>query len=182
MFRVSFPQVFEAKAIGESTKKKFGLVCLFNVAAIEADPKEKKLWLAMKDAVKKVAAEKWPKGIPANIQSPWRKGEEKEQFQGYGPGVIFISASTTTRPGIVNADMSKILEPSDFYAGCWARATVNPYAWSFMAKNGVSFGLQNIQKIKDDEAFGGRSAPEEDFDGSTAEDVRETVPGADMLD
>lgn len=168
VFRVSFPQLFEAKAMPGSEKKKYGVQCLFTVADIQKNPTEKKLWDAMKAAAQAVATEKWPKQIPVNVQSPFRKGEEKEQFQGYGAGVIFISATTMTRPGIVGPDMTKLINPEDFYAGCYARATVNPYAWSYMGKNGVSFGLQNIQKVREGEPFGNRTNAEDDF--SAAED------------
>lgn len=164
-FRVSFPTVFEPKAIQEGQKKKYSMVMLFTMAEINANPAQKKLWDAMIAAAKAVAAEKW-KVLPSNLQNPFRKGEEKEQYQGYGPGVIFVTGTTTTRPGLVGPDMTKIINPEDFYAGCYARATVNPYAWSYMGKNGVSFGLQNIQKIADGEPFSGRTDAEQDFDAT----------------
>lgn len=165
-FRVSFPQVFEPRAVGESTKKKYSMVMLFSVAEIDKSPEAKKQWADMIAAAKFIANEKWPKGIPANLQWPFRKGEEKEQYQGYGPGVIFVTATTTTRPGLVDERKVAIINPEDFYAGCYARATVNPYAWTYMGKNGVSFGLQNIQKLADGEPFSGRTNAEDDFDAT----------------
>lgn len=177
VFRVSFPQMFEAKKIGDSGKAKYGLVCLFTVAEIEKSATEKKLWEGMVAAAKQAAQEKWPKGIPQGLQSPFRKGEEKEQFQGYGPGVVFISATTMTRPGLVDASLQKIIAPEEFYAGCYARATVNPYAWEFMGKKGVSFGLQNVQKVKEGEPFSARTQAEDDFNAETSPDVA-AAPGS----
>jgi len=174
VFRVSFPQVFEAKKINDEGKAKYGLTMLFTMAEINKNPDEKKKWDAMIAACKTIAAEKWPKKMPANLQNPFRKGEEKEQYQGYGAGVIFISATTTTRPGLVDQSMSKIIAPEEFYAGCYARATVNPYAWEFMGKTGVSFGLQNIQKVRDGEPFGGRTLAEDDF--SALENLNDDDP------
>lgn len=183
VFRVSFPQLFEAKAIGDSTKKKYGLVCLFTMAEVNKSADEKKKWDDMIAACKKAALEKWPKELPKNLTNPFRKGEEKEQFGGYGPGVIFISASTMTRPGLVGPDLVKIINPEEFYAGCYARATVNPFAWTFAGKNGVSFGLQNVQKVRDGEPFGGRTNAEEDFDAAPAEDVSGVgAQGGDVAD
>lgn len=169
MFRVSFPQVFEAKAMPGSEKKKYGLTALFTMAEVNKDPEQKKLWSAMIAAAEAVVKEKWPKVTPANLQSPFRKGEEKEQFQGYGAGVVFISLTTTTKPGLVDKDVKAIINREEFYAGCFARAVINPYAWTYMGKNGVSFGLQNVQKIKDGEPFGGRTAAEDEF-SSVSED------------
>lgn len=163
-FRVSFPNVFEAKKINNEGKAKYSLTMLFNLAEIMKNPDEKKKWEAMLAAVKQIATENWPKGIPEKMQNPFRKGEEKEQYQGYGPGVIFVVASTLTRPGVVDEKVVPIVDREQFYAGCYARAMVNPYAWTFMGKNGVSFGLQNVQKIADGDPFGGRSNAEDDFE------------------
>ncbi len=178
VFRVSFPQVFTPKAVVvngvEQGKKKYSLVALFTMAKINANPEDKKLWEAMIAAAKAAAAEKWPKGNPPNMQNPFRNGEEKE-FQGYGAGVKFMTLTTTTRPGLVDQAMTKIIAPEDFYAGCYARATINPYAWNFMGKNGVSFGLQNIQKVADGEPFSGRTNAEDDFN---AVDAAEAAAGS----
>jgi hypothetical protein len=40
---------------------------------------------------------------------------------------------------------------------------VTAYAYDKAGNRGVAFGLQNIQKLKDGEAFDGRSKPEDDF-------------------
>lgn len=171
-FRVSFPQMFEAKQINGQGKAKYGLTMLFTLAEIEKDPIQKKQWQAMIDACTVVAQANWPKGLPANMQNPFRKGEEKEQYQGYGKGVVFITAQTMTRPGLVDEKVVKIIKPEDFYAGCYAVATINPYPWTYMGKNGVSFGLQNVQKVADGEPFGGRTNAEDDFSAASS------APGA----
>lgn len=181
VFRVSFPQVFEAKAMPGSTKKKFSLTMLFNVAEINKDPKQKKLWADMGALAKVAIADKWPKDAPKNLQNPFRRGEEKEQYQGYGPGVIFVSATTTTKPGLVDQSCTRIIEPADFYAGCYAQATVNAYAWEYMGKTGVSFGLQNIQKVKDGEPFGGRTMAEDDFNAVSEESVSKAEDSTDPM-
>lgn len=171
-FRVSFPNVFEAKQVNGQGKPKYGLTMLFNVAEIEKDPQELAKWKAMLAAVKSTATEEWPKGLPKDLKNPFRKGEEKEQYDGYGAGVIFVNASTLTRPGVVDEGVRPIIKPEDFYGGCYARAMVNPYAWEFMGKQGVSFGLQNVQKVADGKPFGGRTNAEDDFnavEGGVAE-------------
>lgn len=167
VFRVSFPQVFEPKALADGQAKKYSLTMLFTLAEIAKSPSEAKAWQAMKDALVVAAKEKWGAKIPTGMKSPFRDGMEKEQYQGYGKGVTFIAASTTTRPGLVDKQLQKIIAPEDFYAGCYARASVNAYGWQYMGKSGVSFGLQNIQKIDDGEPFGGRTRAEADFDSAT---------------
>ncbi len=68
------------------------------------------------------------------------------------------------KPGLVDASLQAIIEPSEFYAGCYARATINAYAYDRNGNRGVAFGLRNIQKIKDGDSFGGGSKAENDFD------------------
>lgn len=180
-FRVSFPQVFEPKAVGESTVKKYSITMLFDPAKIAADPIQKDLWEKVKIAARTCAQEKWGAQIPKGLKSPFRDGNEpgKADYEGYGPGVIFLVCSTKTKPGIVGPDKSAIIAPEEFYAGCWARATINPYAWTFMGKSGVSFGLQNIQKLADGEPFGGRTRAENEFDAYA--DL-ESADNADIFD
>lgn len=163
VFRVAFPAVFEPKAITDGAPKKYSMTMLFTIADIAKDAAEKKKWADLKAAAQFTAQEKWPKGIPAKLDSPFKDGMMKQEYQGYGAGVIFINASTKQRPGLVDLNLNKIITPEDFYGGCYARATINPYAWEFMGKCGISFGLQNIQKVKDGEPFGGRSRAEDDF-------------------
>lgn len=165
-FRVSFPNVFEARAMGEdpNSKKKYSLTMLFNMAEIKKDPAQLKLWNDMRAALQVAAREEWGDKIPAGLKSPFRDGKEKEQYDGYGEGIIFASATSMTRPGLVDRNNARIISAEDFYAGCYARATVNAFAWKFMGKVGLSLGLQNIQKLEDGEPFGGKSKPEDDFD------------------
>jgi len=171
---VSFPQVWEPKQINGTGTAKYNLSMLFRVAADPAKPetaKEKGVDITpMKQAVGAVLVAqfgpdktKWPAGLSI----PFRDGKDK-QFDGYGPGVIFIGASSSAknpRPGIVGPDgKTAITTPNEFYGGCYARATVNAFYWEFMGKKGVSFGLQNIQKTRDGLPFSGRAAAEDDFD------------------
>lgn len=161
-FRVSFPAVFAPrKANPQDTedKAKYSIQMLFT----KTDD-----LTAMRAACRAAATEKWgpqdkwpkPKG---GLQLPFRDGTEKD-FDGYGPGVIFVNASSKQKPGLVDENVQPIITADEFYGGCYARATVNAFAWEYMGKAGVSFGLRNIQKVKDGEPFGGRSKPENDFD------------------
>lgn len=167
-FRVSFPAVFQARANvnNPGAPAKFSVVMLFNTA----DPVVAKGLETMKAAVIACLTEKfgpdqakWPK----NMRMPFRKGEEKD-YEGYGKGVVFVSASSKMKPGLVDAALQPIIEPNEFYAGCYARATVNAYYYDKAGNKGVAFGLRNIQKVKDGEAFSGAGKPENDFDALEA--------------
>lgn len=155
-FRVSFPSVFKATAF-ENQEPKFSIVMLF----------DKKTSLAPLKALAKDAIEKkWPDASkrPKGLRSPFRDGDiEKPDTQGYA-GCMFIRATSKMRPGVVDQSVQPIIDESDFYAGCYARATLTAYAYDTAGNRGVAFGLQNVQKLRDGEPFSGRSKAEDDFD------------------
>lgn len=174
-FRVSFPAVFQAKAVNPGETPKFSIQMLFRTKPDPKKPHEKVVDLQpLKDAIIAVLTaqfgpdrNKWPEfkkpdGSPA-IRLPLRDGKEKPDVEGYGDGVVFGSASSTTQPGLVDAQKVPIIAPNEFYGGCYARATVNVF-WYDKKGKGVGLGLQNIQKIADGAPFSGRAKAEDEFD------------------
>jgi len=153
-FRVSFPSVFEARAFSEGQTKKFELTALFP-AGTNLD--------AMKALAKQAAVDKWGDKIPAGLRSPFRDGSEKPDLDGY-EGTVFVKMTSLQKPGVVDQNVQPIIEPSEFYGGCYARASITAYAYDQMGNKGVSFGLQNVQKLRDGDAFSGRGKPEDDFE------------------
>jgi hypothetical protein len=43
------------------------------------------------------------------------------------------------------------MDKADLYSGCYLRATVTAYAYTHGGNKGVSFSLQNLQKVRDGE-------------------------------
>jgi hypothetical protein len=97
------------------------------------------------------------------LRMPFRRGEEKSDYEGYGPGIVFINATTKQRPGVVNGQVQKILDPGEVYAGCYVYAEINPFTYDTKGNKGVSFGLNNIQKCANGESIGGRAPAEQVF-------------------
>lgn len=156
-FRVSFPAVFQARSAAEGQEPKYSITMLFpKTADISV------LKTAVLDAIigkwGKKEDGKWPKGL----RLPFRDGSEKD-YDGY-EGVTFCTASSKMRPGLVDQSRQAIISPEEFYGGCYARATIAAFAYDKAGNKGVSWGLRNIQKIRDGEPFSGRSKPEADFD------------------
>jgi hypothetical protein len=174
-FRVSFPAVFKPKAFGEG-EPKYSIVMLFD--------KKKADLSALKKAYAEAATAKWgdKSKWPKNLRNPFRDGDEKAETEGY-EGCTFISASSKQRPGLVDQQLNPILTEDAFYGGCYARATLTAFAYDWMGNKGVSFGLQNIQKIRDGEAFSGRKRAEDDFEAlEGVETDSEKDTNADDLD
>lgn len=156
-FRVSFPYVFDAHSGFENQEPKFSVVMLF---AKNTDLKE------LKRAAFNAAKEKWGEKTewPKNLRLPFKDGNEKSDLQGYKDTIV-VSASSKQRPGIVNQQVGTITkEDNSFYAGCYARATLVAFAYDKAGNKGVSFSLQNLQKLEDGAPFNGRKRAEDEFE------------------
>ena len=155
-FRVSFPAIFKPRGF-EGSEPKYSVNMLF--------PKSTDL-SELKRIAKAAADEKWPnkEKRPKDLRNPFRDGDaEKPDWDGY-QDVIFVKASSKMKPGLVDQNVQPIIEEGEFYAGCWARATITAFAYNKAGNAGVAFGLQNIQKVRDDEEFSGRGKAEDEFD------------------
>jgi hypothetical protein len=167
MFRVSYPTVFKAKKNDMSGEFEYSVVALF--------PKGTDL-NALRKAAQEAVIEKWGNNKakwPENLRSPFRDQSEKGKFNeelgkkvlppGHEEGGVFMNLKSKQRPGVVDGQLQDIIDETQFYAGCFARATIRPYAYSNKGNNGVAFGLQNLQKMKDGDTLTTRVAPSEEF-------------------
>lgn len=198
-FRVSFPSVFTKSQYGES-EPKYSVVALFTPASFSDKDKEK--WRAIRAALDTVCLAEFKKnlndmvkanpsfkvcGMPTTLTPKgaaiwYRRGETKPHLEGYGAGVAFFTlASTKRRPGVIDTQNVPLTE-EEFYAGCYARATVLPFTYDNKFGKGVSLGLGNLQKLKDGESFSGFSSAEEDFGGEAAEFDEGVDESVDELD
>ena len=176
IFRVSFPSVHQAKSINNSDPK-YSLQMIWPKIFVGDDEEaveNRKLMGLLKQAVLDCAIEKWgpDKAKWPKIRTPFRDGAEKD-LEGYGKDVIFAGATSKNRPGVVDQDVNPIVEPGAFYGGCYAQATINPYAYDKAGNVGIAFGLQNVQMVRDGAKFSGKSDPKDDFASLPMPDVRE---------
>ena len=167
-FRVSFPNVFKpGKSMEEGKEGKYNVTMLF-----DKDTDISALKAAAADAciAKWGDKSKWPK----NLRTPFRDQGEKD-FDGYVEGAFFVNATSGNRPGLVDRKLNPIIDPSDFYPGCYARASINAFAYDKAGNKGVAFGLNHIQKLRDGDPLGSFTRPEDVFapiadgDGSKGE-------------
>lgn len=184
-FRVSFPEVFTKKAFQEGQAGRYSVVALFSgfqvvdgqtkaAAPGNWSQKDKDRWNAILAACNKVSVETFKKPMGkldrGVYKLPYHRGEEKT-YSGYGPGIIYFTlASTKRRPQILDAERNPItLDNADeFYAGCFARASVNPYAFQNIGK-GIAIGLGNLQKLGDGERLDAFTNAEDDFGDDAGE-------------
>jgi len=155
-FRMSFVNVFQPRATNPdgTGEKKYSLVMLF--------PKGADL-SALKADVARVSKEKWGDKIPKGLRNPLKEVDPEERDE-YQPGMVRVSATSKQKPGLVDAKVQPIIDESEIYSGCWGRASVRAFAYDVNGNRGVSFGLQNLQKTRDDAPFGNRARPENEFE------------------
>lgn len=161
-FRVSYAKVFRPEKNSLNDKMEYSLVAIF--------PPKADLTTLTKSITDAATEEwgadkaKWPK----NLRNPIRKNEEREKDgklpDGYEPGGHFITLKSTQRPGLVDANLQAIIDETQFYSGCFARAQVRPFAYLQKGNAGVSFGLQNLQKMADGDPLSGRQKAEDAFE------------------
>jgi hypothetical protein len=162
-FRAAFISVFKATAMknqdGTTSKPKYSIRAAFPPTA-KLDPLKKEAEAAARD--------KWGDKIPKTLRSPFRLNEELDSpIVGIGDDWIIMSfsANEDRRPGLVDAKLQDIIDDADIYSGAWYRAQVRAFAYDQAGNKGVSFGLQNVQKLRDDDPLGnGRMPASKAFD------------------
>lgn len=202
-FRVSFPNLFEKTSFktksGEQSKPSYNVVAIFEPASYTG--KEKERWLAIRkemdtqcqklfgkswDECRKVDPDTGEKGVP-EFKDGLYSGKRKEKYPGYGEGKVYCTLKTYNPPGVVkyngvgqkSTDISVEEGNTDLiYSGIYARATIAVHAYSDGA-SGVSFWLNNFQKLKDGERLDNRGNAADDFeddvDGAWAEQEEPSV-------
>ena len=168
-FRISYPAVFKPKMNTLSKCEEYSVEALFS-----KDADLKKLYAAAESAaIKEFGPDKskWPRFK----NNPFKKQDDKiadlkakeKNTDGLTPGAIYMSfrcKAAKHRPKVVDQKMQEIIEESKFYAGGYARASVNAFAYNQGGNAGISFSLNALQFTKDGEPFSGRPTVEDAFE------------------
>lgn len=160
--RFSYVNIFNSRAFQSGQDAKYSICLLI--------PKKdkttlKKINAAIEEAIEDGISSKWGGKKPARLKLPLRDGDEEraEEAPEY-EGMYFLNANSSQKPGIVDADLNEILDPDEVYSGCWGRASINFYPFDSNGNRGIGVGLNNIQKLIEDERLGAaRASAEEDF-------------------
>ena len=168
--RWSYANVWEAKSINGGTPK-------FSVSLII--PKTDTVTVQKIKAAIRAVYEEGQAKLKGNgrtvppltaIKTPLRDGDtERPDVPAYA-GSYFINANSATAPGIVDADCNPILTCSEVYSGVYGRASINFYTFNSTGNKDITYGLNNLQKIRDGESLGGKSSAASDFSTDADED------------
>lgn len=119
---------------------------------------------ALRNAARLAATKKWGANLPSNLKTPFRIGNRDRADDPLYKDAIFINARTNSKPGVVDQNVQPILNEMDFYSGCKCRASLYAMAYFQEGNKGVSFLLNNVQKLADGTRLSGRKPPEDEFD------------------
>ena len=175
-FRVSYPHVFKPNAIKGSAPK-YSVTMLFPKSADLSSIK-----LAMKHAkIAEFGPDKanWP----AEMMSPVTDGDlpKYAQKEGYkGQWAIKATSNEISKPDVVDfPNANPIINPGDFYPGCYARAQVFARVWEFpegSGRYGTHFILDCVQKTKDGKSFSSKKSAKDVFNpgGAVNDDMNDS--------
>lgn len=158
--RFSYVNVFVPTAMEEGQDKKYNIAILI--------PKSDKVTVKkIKDAIETAKQSgiesKWNGALPKKLNLPLHDGDEDKDDEAYA-GHYYINAKSKNKPKIVDREFEEILDPEDFYSGCYGRACVDFYAYNAGGGKGVAVGIRSLMKLADGEPLGGAASnPREDF-------------------
>ena len=165
--RLSFPALFEAVSF-EDGPAKYSVMLLI--------PKSdqttiKKIRDAEALAQQNGISSKWGGKKPKEIKSIIKDGDESADDFPERAGMWVMTIRSDRKPQVVDAQRNMITDPGEIYSGVYGRVSMNAYPYKYMGNCGVSFGLNNVQKVAEGESLGGAARAEEDFDDFEDDDL-----------
>jgi len=177
--RVSYPCVFTPRTSEDGGKAKYSMQMLLPKSDTAGLKKLKDLLIDCAASMFGPDSSKWP-----NLRFPLRDGDKEKPNEEAYKGHWFFNASSVNKPGVVDYKVEHIMDPAEFYGGCYAYVRLTAFYYK-NKQEGVSFGLRNIQKTRDGEALGSATKAEDDFSAIEQPDVDgkagETAESGDPL-
>ena len=156
--RFSYANVFQPKAQEEGKTPKYSVSIIIPKSDKETIAKMNK---AFEDCKSKNAAY-FGGSVPKGLKGGLRDGDEEKDDPAYA-NAYFINANSVQKPGVVDAEMNAIIDPDEFYSGCYGRASVTFFPYIQAGSKGIACGINNIQKLEDGEKLGGGSSAASEF-------------------
>lgn len=164
--RFCYVNVFEPRVASEGSEPKYDVCILVSKDDKVTVGKIKKAIENAKTVYKAKLADRNGK-IPANLKTPIHDGDEERPDDPNFANCYFLNASSFVKPSIVDRDLEPIMDKSEFYSGCYGRASIVFFGYNKQSK-GIAAGLNNLQKLEDGEPLAGGSSAAEDFGGENA--------------
>lgn len=162
--RFSYANVFEPKAMQNGGEAKYSITLL--IPKSDNDTYQR-IVAEINKTLQESVADTFKGVMPANPRLPIYDGDGlRESGEPYGPeckGHWVMSAKSNSAPEVVDANCQPILSKTEFYSGCYGRASIRFYAYNQNGNKGIGCGLGNVQKLEDGQPLDGRTSATEDF-------------------
>lgn len=153
--RFSFVRVFEAEDRMNSGRPAYSVTLLIPKNDKGNIKKVKAAILAMQ----KEYLDNNPKlndKLPKGKWNPIHDGDEEDR-DGY-EGCYYIRCSrleSKGRPVVIDRYKQPITSKEEIYSGCWGVASIDCFLYDANGNKGITFGLNGLQKVREDESLGG---------------------------
>lgn len=157
--RLAFPSLFEPRQRAPGNDRMTYQAVALIPPEVDKGPFVKAIRAAM--------AAKWGdkiKSLPAD-KNPIKDCADKADVAGYEEGWRYINLHSGYKPQVVDRNRQEIIAPEVIYPGCWVRIHMKAYAYDHkVGGKGVSFSLEAVQFVRDDERLDGRKKAADIFD------------------
>jgi len=156
--RFSYANVFQPKAAVEGGTPKYSVSIIIPKSDKETVTKLQKAFEDCKASNAAFFGGSIPKGLKGGL----RDGDEEKDDPAYA-GSYFINANSVKRPEVIDLDRNLIMDPNEFYSGCYGRASITFFPYNTQGSKGIACGLNNLMKTEEGEKLGGVSSAAADF-------------------
>lgn len=175
--RVAYQQLLTPQAQNGSGEKKFSLT----MHIPKSNPLLKQsIEAAIEAATQEGLQSKWNGAAPPNPVIPIYDGDglrpNGEKFSAECRGNYVMTASSKSKPEVVDIALQPIINESEIYNGMYAYVSINFFAYSRSGKKGIGCGLNSVMKYQDGEPLGGKITAAKAF-GPVLRQIAEQNPG-----
>lgn len=176
LVRLSYVNVFEPKTTPQGDEK-YSVTCLLPKSDTQGykalmDAIRAEIVANQDDKLKGVAQPK----LPIHDGDGFSPGGSEYGPECKGHWVFTASANAKYPPSIMDKRVQPIMDRSQVYSGCWAHVAISIYAYNNQSR-GIGFGLNGLQKVKDDEALGYKFDANKAFQAVADPDAPAMEPG-----
>jgi hypothetical protein len=154
--RSGYVHVFGEGKVNESGRRSWSLTAYI--------PKDHPQIDAIKAAIAAAKEKDAAKIGKSGIKSPLLDGDAKNDdgsFRYKGDECrgqyLLRCVNYNRRPKVVDQTLKDILDPEQFYSGCYANVSISFFGYAGAANKGISPGLDAVQKVRDGERLSGAS-------------------------
>lgn len=162
--RLSYVNIFEPRVIDGDRKK-------YSVSLI-IPKSDKRTIMEIKKAIaeseeigrKRFGVDKYKK-----LRTPLRDGDVEKLDDSVYKDSFFINAKSSIKPQVVDVNLNEIKDKSEVYSGCYGRASLSFYPYSYKDNDGIACSLGNIQKLAEGERLDLNTSAKDEFEVYDAE-------------